>query len=150
FRLFHTLALRSNDWSENQNAFLAFFYEASKFMPRVETGDVRSRWFLRCDKHHVPQTVPMESANRREVISQRFTVAPFERLTEFFDGFADDLFGLLYFHDCSPVSGASCPLHQTARGQGPETENGSEEIGASRLERVARWSDTGVPWREAC
>src|ERR1700692_4349722 len=84
----------------------------------------------------------MESANRREVISQGLTVAPFERLTEFFDGFADDLFGLLYFHDCSPVSGASCPLHQTARGQGPETENFSEEIGASRSERVARLSDT--------
>jgi hypothetical protein len=32
-------------------------------------------------------------------------------LTEFFDCFADDLFGLLDFHDCSPVSGASCPLH---------------------------------------
>src|ERR1700676_2722446 len=70
----------------------------------------------------------MESANRREVISQRLTVAPFESLTEFFDGFADDLFGLLYFHDCSPVSGASCPLHQTARGQGPETENGAKRL----------------------
>src|SRR5271163_1223133 len=84
----------------------------------------------------------MESAYRREVISQRFTVAPFERLTEFFDCFADDLFGLLDFHDCSPVSGASCPLHQIERGQGPETENDSEEIGASRSERVARLSDT--------
>ena len=52
----------------------------------------------------------MESANRREVVSQRLTVAPFESLTEFFDCFADDLFGLLDFHDCSPVSGASCPL----------------------------------------
>src|ERR1700730_15159656 len=92
----------------------------------------------------------MESANRREVTSQRFTVAPFESLTEFFDGFADDLFGLLYFHDCSPVSGASCPLHQIARGQVPETENGSEEIGASRLERVARLSDAGLSRREAC
>src|ERR1700692_2862526 len=70
----------------------------------------------------------MESANRREVISQRFTVAPFESLTEFFDGFADDLFGLLYFHDCSPVSGASCPLHQTARGQRPETENEANRL----------------------
>src|SRR6202166_1453576 len=70
----------------------------------------------------------MESANRREGISQRLTVAPFESLTEFFDCFADDLFGLLYFHDCSPVSGASCPLHQTARGQGPETENGAKRL----------------------
>src|ERR1700688_1235039 len=68
----------------------------------------------------------MESANRSEVRSQRLTVAPFERLTEFFDCFTNDLLGLLYFHDCSPVSGASCPLHQTARGQGPETENGSD------------------------
>src|ERR1700685_1017996 len=70
----------------------------------------------------------MESANRPEVISQRFAVAPFESLTEFFDCFADDLFGLLYFHDCSPVSGALCPLHQTARGQGPETENGAKRL----------------------
>src|SRR6185437_9264538 len=54
----------------------------------------------------------------------------------------DDLLGLLDFHDCSPVSGASCPLHQTERGQVPETENRSEEIGASRSERVARLSDT--------
>src|ERR1700693_3057133 len=92
----------------------------------------------------------MESANRREVISQRFTVAPFESLTEFFDCFADDLFGLLDFHDCSPVSGASCPLHQTARGQGPETENGSDEIGASRSQRLARLSDTAFRWRETC
>jgi hypothetical protein len=92
----------------------------------------------------------MESANRREVVSQRLAVAPFKSLTEFFDCFADDLFGLLDFHVCSPVSGASCPLHKTARGQGHETENGSEEIGAFRSERIARWSDTGVPWREAC
>ena len=35
----------------------------------------------------------------------------------------------------SPVSGASCPLHQAERGQGPETGNRSEEIGASRSER---------------
>src|SRR5579864_4120389 len=70
----------------------------------------------------------MESANRREVISQRLAVAPFERLTEFLDCFADDLFGLLDFHDCSPVSGASCPLHQTARGQGPETENEAKRL----------------------
>ena len=58
----------------------------------------------------------MESANGSEVVSQRFTVAPFERLTEFFDCFANDLFGLLDFHDCSPVPGASCPLHQIERG----------------------------------
>ena len=111
---------------------------------------MHSRWVLRRDKHYVSQTVPMESANRREVVSQRFTVAPFQSLTQLLDCCANDLLGLLDFHDCSPVSGASCPLHQTARGQGPETEDGSEEIGASRLERVARWSDTGVPWREAC
>jgi len=124
--------------------------KAPKFVPRVKARDVRSCWLLRCDKHYVPQTVPMESANRREVISQRFTVAPFESLTEVFDCFADDLFGLLDFHVCSPVSGASCPLHQTARGQGPETEHGSEKIGASRLERAARLSDTAFGWRETC
>src|SRR5579863_5151031 len=84
----------------------------------------------------------MESANRREVISQRLTVAPFQSLTQLLDCCTNDLLGLLDFHDCSPVSGASCPLHQTARGQGPETENGSEEIGAFRSERVARLSDT--------
>src|ERR1700730_17871390 len=54
FRLFHALALRSNDWSENQNAFFALLHEASQFVPRVETSDVRSRWLLRCDQHHVP------------------------------------------------------------------------------------------------
>ena len=116
----------------------------------METSDVRSRWLLRCDQQHVPKTVPMESANRRKVISQRLAVAPFESLTQLLDCCTNELLGLLDFHDCSPVSGASCPLHQRARGQDPETENGSEEIGASRLERVARWSDTGVPWREAC
>src|SRR5580704_11323064 len=144
------MILRSNDWSENQNTFLAFLHETSKFVPRVETSDVRSYWVLRCDKHYVPQTVPMEPANRREVISQRFTVAPFQSLTQLLDCCTNDLLGLLDFHVCSPVSGASCPLHQTARGQVPETENGSEETGASRSERVARWSDTDIPWREAC
>jgi hypothetical protein len=75
----------------------------------------------------------MESANRREVISQRFTVAPFESLTEFFDCFADDLFGLLDFHDCSPVSGASCPLHQQRGGKVPK-----QRTGAQRLVRPGR------------
>ena len=91
----------------------------------------------------------MESANRREVVSQRFTVAPFQSLTQLLDCCTNDLLGLFESHDCSPVSGAFVPPSPT-RGQGPETENGSEEIDASRLERVARWSDTGVPWREAC
>src|ERR1700692_3187678 len=89
----------------------------------------------------------MESANRREVISQRLTVAPFERLTELFDCFADDLFGLLYFHDCSPVSGAFCPLHQQRGGKVPK--QGTE---AKRLVRPGRnGSHAGVtqPFRGA-
>src|ERR1700686_5106529 len=70
----------------------------------------------------------MESANRREVISQRFTVAPFESFTEFFDCFADDLFGLLYFHDCSHVSGAFCPLHQQRGGKVPKQRTGAKRL----------------------
>ena len=122
------MIFRSNDWGENQYAFLSFLHEASKFVPRVKAGDVRGCWFLRCDKHDVSKAVTLESANSCEVISQRFTAAPFERLTEFFDCFADDLFGLLDFHDCSPVSGASCPLHQTARDKFPKQRAGGKKL----------------------
>jgi hypothetical protein len=80
----------------------------------------------------------MESANRSEVVSQRFAVAPFESLTQLLDCCTNDLLGLLDFHDCSPVSGASCPLHQTPRGQGPETENGSEESSLKAAKRGER------------
>jgi hypothetical protein len=36
-----------------KDAFLALLHESPKFVPRVKASDVRSRWFLRCDKHHV-------------------------------------------------------------------------------------------------
>src|SRR6266404_4339722 len=86
----------------------------------------------------------MEPRHRRKIISQRLTVAPFQGLTELFDGLAGDLFCLLDFHGCPPVSGSSCSLHPTAREQGRETGDRSEEIGASRSERVARLSATDL------
>ena len=84
----------------------------------------------------------MKLRHRCKIISQRLTVAPFQCLAKLFDGFAGDLFCLLDFHGCPPVSGSSCSLHLTAREQGRETGDRSEEIGASRSERVARLSDT--------
>src|SRR5260370_11703112 len=86
----------------------------------------------------------MKHRHRRKIISQRLTVAPFQSLTELFDGIAGDLFCLLDFHGCPPVSGSSCSLHPTAREQERETGDRSEEIGASRSERVARLSDTDL------
>src|SRR5216684_6510031 len=82
----------------------------------------------------------MKLRHRGKIISQRLTVAPFQCLAKLFDGFAGDLFCLLDFHGCPPVSGSSCSLHPTAREQGRETGDRSEEIGASRSERVARLS----------
>src|SRR5467141_4847155 len=84
----------------------------------------------------------MKLRHRCKIISQRLTVAPFQSLAKLFDGFAGDLFYLLDFHGCPPLSGSSCSLHLTAREQGRETRDRSEEIGASRSERVARLSDT--------
>src|ERR1700688_1344328 len=84
----------------------------------------------------------MTLRHRCKIISQRLTVVPFQCLAKLFDGFAGDLFCLLDFHGCPPVSGSSCSLHPTAREQGRETGDGSEEIGASRSERAARLSDT--------
>src|SRR6266404_4225129 len=84
----------------------------------------------------------MKLRHRCKIISQRLTVAPFQSLAKLLDGFAGDLFCLLDFHGCPPVSGSSCSLHLTAREQGRETGDRSEEIGASRSERVARLSDT--------
>src|SRR6266550_7265984 len=103
------------------------------------------------------QRITMKPRYRCKIISQRLTLAPFQSLAELFDGFASDVLCLLDFHDCSPVSGSSCSLHLTAREQGRETGDRSEEIGASRSERVARLSDTdcrgakdasGDRWRE--
>ena len=86
----------------------------------------------------------MESANRREVVSQRLTVAPFQSLTQ-----SARLLWLTIclacsdFHDCSPVSGASCPLHQTARGKVPKQRTEAKRLVRPGRNRVARWSDTG-------
>src|SRR5260370_1489138 len=82
----------------------------------------------------------MEPRHRRKIISQRLTVASFQSIAELFDGFASDLFCLLDFHGCPPVSGSSCSLHPIEREQGRETGDSSEEIGASRSKRVARLS----------
>jgi hypothetical protein len=80
--------------------------------------------FWDCDRHYASQTIPMESANSREIISQRFTVAPFESLAELVESFAYDMFALPEFHDCSFVSGASCPLtnQRGAKARSPELE----------------------------
>src|SRR5437764_15259592 len=99
---------------------------------------------LRYDENQVMQRIAMEPRHRCKIISQRLTVAPFQSLAKLLDGFAGDLFCLLDFHGCPPVSGSSCSLHLTAREQGRETGDRSEEIGPSRSERVARLSDTDV------
>src|ERR1700676_2301119 len=82
----------------------------------------------------------MKLRHRCKIISQRLTVAPFQSLAKLFDGFAGDLFCLLDFHGCPPVSGSSCHLHSVEREQGRETGDRSEEVDASRSERVARLS----------
>src|SRR5258708_40008868 len=97
---------------------------------------------LRYDENQVMQRIAMEPRHRCKIISQRLTVAPFQSLAELFDSFACDLFCLLDFHSCPPVSGSSCSLHPTEREQGRETGDTSEDIAASRSERVARLSDT--------
>src|SRR6266478_2360265 len=89
----------------------------------------------------------MKLRHRCKIISQCLTVAPFQSLAKLLDGFAGDLVCLLDFRGCPPVSGSSCSLHPTEREQGRETGDRSEEIGASRSERVARLSDTD--WRGA-
>ncbi len=92
----------------------------------------------------------MEPGHNGQIVPERLAVASFEALGELPDGLRREFFGLLDFHDCSPVSGTSCPLHPKRRGQAPETADGSGEMGASRLERAAPSSDTGVSWRERC
>jgi len=49
---------------------------------------------LGCDKDYVSPTIPMESPNRREIISVGFTVASLDSLSELFDSFADNMFAL--------------------------------------------------------
>src|SRR6266849_5827227 len=136
------LALAKHHWRENHYALRTFLDVSAKLLPSVEASDAGRVRSLRCNEHDVVQRIAMKHRHRCKVFSQRVTVVPFQSLAELFDGFAGDLFCLLDFHGCPPVSGSSCSLHPTAREQGRETGDRSEEIGASRSERVARLSDT--------
>ena len=76
----------------------------------------------------------MESLHDREVLSQLFTVARFEGLTEFLNGPGGDLFCLLDFHDWfSLFRGALLPS-PTPGSKRAETGERSGESGASRSE----------------
>lgn len=92
--MFGAFIFPSNDRSEYQDAFLAFLHEAAKLMPSLKASNVRGRWFLRCNKHYVSQAVPMEVANRRKILCQRFAAALVERCDKLLDGLVRELFDL--------------------------------------------------------
>src|SRR5208283_3027913 len=109
------LVFAKHHWREDHDSLRAFLDVSAKLLPSMETSYTGCVWPLRYDENQVMQRIAMQHRHRCKVLSQRFTVAPFQSLAELFDGFAGDLFCLLDFHGCPPVSGSSCSLHPSQR-----------------------------------
>jgi hypothetical protein len=63
---------------------------------------------LRGNQRDVVPDVAVESRHGSQVLSQLFTVARFEGLTQFLDSLGGDLFGLLDFHDFLLLVSGAC------------------------------------------
>src|SRR5208337_4889345 len=131
------LALAKHHWRKDHDSLRAFLDVSAKLLPSMEASYASRVRSLRYDENQVMQRIAMEPRHRCKIISQRLTVAPFQSFAKLFDGFAGDLFCLLDFHDCPPVSGSSCSLHPSQREQRPETGDRSGELPTPRSERVA-------------
>src|SRR5665213_2400928 len=90
--------LPTNDWSKDQNSLLAFLHESPKLVPSLKASYMRGRWLLRCDEHHVSQTVAVESSNRCKVLRQCFAATLVERRNELLDCLICSFFDCFWIH----------------------------------------------------
>jgi len=71
-RFGRALSLSPDDGSKDKDSFLTVLHESPKLVPSVEACYVLCGRLLRCNEHHVWETVAVESTNRGKVLRQRF------------------------------------------------------------------------------
>ncbi len=60
----------TDNWRDDQDAFLAFLHEPPDLAPSVKACNVCGSWLLHRNQYDIAKTVGVEFGHRREVVAQ--------------------------------------------------------------------------------